>query len=241
MGRQCVRQTLLWLWCWSSTAHLVTSTIMNDNFFKVSNPTFPSLSGCSLSTWPVTKTLYCAALCQRNPRCTLFCLSEGACQLYQARVGRNWAADVGTLMAGSCYSNWGSTIMNNVSVTAPLNANSAYGIDGFYCNDFNYIFCSQSMANAYYAVSLGTLRAVTSVKICTFYGYFSDVEVRVGNSSSYSTAFAANTLLGSYPGSVHDYTVITFTAAQPIVGIIVSVLQKTNGFLCFGDLQVFAL
>ncbi|XP_069189692.1 uncharacterized protein [Procambarus clarkii] len=233
---------LVWLWCWFSATQLATPAT-HGYFFKVTYPTFPNLSACTIGSRPVSGKFTCAALCLQDPKCSLFCLSGGACQLYSAKVGRNWAGQ-GTFMAGTCFSNWGSTIMNNVSVTAH-NEYSAYyaaafGIDGFFCSSIHECFSSFCVNQSYFALSLGSYRAVTSVKIQTLGYYFSNVKIRVGNSSSYSTGFSANTLLATFIGPVTANTVLTFTATQPIVGSVVSFMQNIVDCFCMCDIQVFA-
>ncbi|XP_071548864.1 uncharacterized protein [Panulirus ornatus] len=243
------RDVTLLLWAgvtaWLASLVLpVTPTVTSDLFFKVSNPVFPDLTLCKLETWPLSAKLPCATQCQRTSQCSMFCLSGGQCDMYSARVGRNWVGE-GNPLAGVCYSSWGSGLMSSASIAASVDYSEHYkganAIDGFYCSGLSNCYCSQGLTKTYLAISLGDHRRVVAVKVQTTSGYFRGVEVRVGNFSDPEDGFSANVLLRKLTEVVPSSTVITLHLPAPVVASVVSFLQETEStyHLCICDVQVY--
>lgn len=94
---------------------------------------------------------------------------------------------------------------------------------------------------AWWAADLGYPRKVWKVMVGVGKlnpDAFSDVEVRVGNTSG-AGDFTANALFGSYPGQPLPLELIIFERSSPIVGSFVSI-QTSDTILGVNSVQIIA-
>ncbi|KAK8728000.1 hypothetical protein OTU49_009330, partial [Cherax quadricarinatus] len=194
----------------------------------------------------VTDSVACGSLCLQY-NCTLFCLQDGGCELYSARVSWHYTGMGATPSTSVCYSSWGST--NDAAHTATITTTNASSpnntgntaVNGFYCFDVPH-FCYHSIQSSqpWWVAVLTTSRQVTSVRIQTRRqpigtSRFQDVEVRVGHDTQ---NLSNNKLLGFYNGLALPGEVVIFRAIPYITGTVVSLQSTVFGYLCVCDVQV---
>ena len=137
-----------------------------------------------------------------------------------------------------CYSSWyfSNEITDKIiGVTSPGEINSwfdVYTINGFYGKMNNNIWHGVRVANPYIQYDFGKVVKIQKVlvKIRNAGGAnteFTDVEVRVGNTSS-TGDFSQFTLLDDYPGPGVNNELVPFEGPEPLWGRYLSVQRLGN-------------
>lgn len=175
-------------------------------------------------------------------------LSGTWCSLYSARVSLHWPGIAGATPSSiQCFSSYADP--RDVAHTATLTSatptatylEKSFAVIGYYCFKMNnFQSTSTTTTRPWWAANLGTPRRIWKVMVGAgklVPVRFSDVEIRVGNTSG-AGDFSANPLFATYPGQALARELMIFDNG-PVVGSFVSI-QTSGSVLGVNSVQIIA-
>ncbi|XP_069188904.1 uncharacterized protein [Procambarus clarkii] len=213
-----------------TTVRMITILSTKEKTFRKMNIVYPDMSDCFLGQFNISTKIGCGVQCLQWDDCSLFCLTGGGCELYNARVSWHYTGVGGSSGTPTmCYSSWGSVReaahLATITGSSAIKGTNVYmPVNGFYCiTMYSECYLSDNVPEPFWMADLGALHRITSVRVQirknqTLGVRFSNVEARVGN----STTIPNNLLLGFFPGPASQRQVVTFTANTFITGSVVS-------------------